>query len=418
MNGKKIHLGKSPVIKIQAGGSLVIRGWAEDTAMFSGDEFQVDEQEGNWSIIANGDLHLMVPIKATITVNEANGDVAIKNIENSVRLGQIKGDVVLQNLLSAETTRVFGDLSIRNLSDSCVVGEALGDVSFREVGDLSVRSIYGDCAVSFVNGSVEILQVMGDIVLRTINGDVTISEGRRDVNIRNIGGTCHVNSVHGDVRMRGGLSSGKHRLTADGDIVIRWPGDAPLVVEARAADIKNRLDLVDVIEENDMLGGSLGEGQTFLFLNSKGRIILNRAEAMKDENSQFNEKEFSFNFDLGQLGEYVTSEIDNHMANFSARMQTEFGPEFAARLEQTAQEAATKAEKATEKAIKQAEKAATRLRWQAGGDSWNSAYTGDQDQSSQKQKTSSKEQLQILHMVEKGIISPEEAATLLDALNN
>jgi phage/plasmid-associated DNA primase len=106
------------------------------------------------------------------------------------------------------------------------------------------------------------------------------------------------------------------------------------------------------------------------------------------------------------------------MANFSARMQKEFGPEFAARLEQTAQEAATKAEKATEKAVKQAEKAATRLRWQAGGDSWTSAHAGDQEQSSQKRKSTSKEQLQILQMVEKGIISPEEAATLLDALNN
>lgn len=418
MNGERIHLGKSPVIEIKAAGSLVIRGWTEDTVMFSGDDFQMDEQEGQLSIIANGDLHLMVPLKSAITVNEANGDVAIKNIENPVRLGQIKGDVVLQNLVSAETTRVFGDLSIRNLSDSCVVGEALGDVSFREVGDLTVQTIYGDCAVSFVNGSVEILQVMGDIVLRTINGDVTISEGRRDVNIRNIGGVCHVDAVHGDIRMRGGLSSGKHRFTADGDIVLRWPSDAPLIVEAMAAEVKNRLDLVDVVEENDMLRGRLGEGQTFLFLNSKGRIILNRAEAMRDDNSQFSEKEFSFNFDLGQLGEYVTSEIDSHMANFSARMQKEFGPEFAARLEQRAQEAAIKAEKATEKAIKQAEKAATRLRWQAGGESWNSAYTGDQDQSGQKQKTSSKEQLQILHMVEKGIISPEEAATLLDALNN
>jgi hypothetical protein len=418
MNGKRIQLGKPPEIEINAGGSLVIRGWTEDSAMLNGDDFQIEEQERVLSIVADGDLHLMVPLEAMITVNEANGDVAIKNIENSVRLGQIKGNVVLQNLLSAETTRVFGDFLIRNLSDSCVVGEALGDASFREVGDLTVQTIYGDCAVSYVNGSVEILEVMGDIVLRTINGDVTISEGRRDVNIRNIGGTCHVNSVHGDIRMRGGLSSGKHRLTADGDIVLRWPGDASLIVEARAADIKNRLDLVDVVEENGMLIGRLGEGQTFLFLNSKGRIILNLAEAVKDHTSQLNEKEFSFNFDLGQLGEYVASEIDNHMAYFSARMQKEFGSEFAARLEQTAQEAATRAEKATEKAIKQAEKAATRLRWQTGGDSWNSAYTGDQDQSRQKQKTSSKEQLQILQMVEKGIISPEEAATLLDALDS
>ncbi len=418
MDGERIHIGRAPMIEIKAGGSLVIRGWTEDTIMFGEDNFETDEQEGELSIIAAGDLHLMVPSKATITVTEANGSVVIKNIENPVRLGQIKGDVVLRNLLSVETTKVFGDFSVRNLSGSCVVSEALGDVNFREVGDLSVQTIYGDCAVSFVNGSVEILQVIGDIVLRTINGDVNIIEGRRDVNIRNIGGTCHVDAVHGDIRMRGGLSPGKHRLTADGDIILRWPEDAPLIVEASAADIKNRLDLVDVIEENGTLSGRLGEGQTFLILNSKGRIILNRAEAMKDDDNQFNEKEFLFKFDLGQLGEYVTTEIDNHMDNFSSRMQKEFGPEFAARLEQTAQKAANKAEKATEKAIKQAEKAANRLRWQAGGDSWASAYTEDQEQSSQKRKTSSKEQLQILRMVEKGIISPEEATTLLDALNN
>jgi hypothetical protein len=83
-------------------------------------------------------------------------------------------------------------------------------------------------------------------------------------------------------------------------------------------------------------------------------------------------------------------------------------------MEELALKAAAKAEKAAAKAMQQVEKTARQVRWQSDHPMWRPA-TPTPPSNKERQATEA-EQLKILKMVEKGIISPEEASTLLEAI--
>jgi hypothetical protein len=94
-------------------------------------------------------------------------------------------------------------------------------------------------------------------------------------------------------------------------------------------------------------------------------------------------------------------------------MENNFGPEFTARMEQQAMKAAAKAEQAAAKAVQQFEKSAKQMRWQSDHTMWKPATPTPPGKEAQ---ATAEEQLKILKMVEKGIISPEDASTLLEAI--
>jgi hypothetical protein len=219
-----------------------------------------------------------------------------------------------------------------------------------------------------------------------------------------------VTKVKGDIRLTGGLAPGKHHLIADGDIVLRWPENAPLHLEATASKIRNRLNLSDVVEEEGHLTGRIGEGETFLILEAKGRIILKDVQPSK-EWDDFDGTEFDFDF--SGIGQKISTEIATRMHDFSSMMEDNFGPEFSARMEQQALNAAAKAEKAAAKAVEQVEKTAKQMRWQSDHSMWKPAAPTPP---AKEQQATAEEQLKILKMVEKGTISPDEAAALLEAI--
>jgi hypothetical protein len=128
--------------------------------------------------------------------------------------------------------------------------------------------------------------------------------------------------------------------------------------------------------------------------------------------------DFDIDIDFGGLGEYFSTEINNRMSELSARMEKEFGPSFTAKIEQTAKEAANKAERAAERAVRKAEQAARKARYQADRSSWNAPQPPARPQSPKENKATEEEQIKILRMVENGIISPDEATTLLEAIDS
>ncbi len=151
-------------------------------------------------------------------------------------------------------------------------------------------------------------------------------------------------------------------------------------------------------------------------LTASGRIVLNEGRLV-DEKWDIDQKEaFDMDFmnDLANLGERVAAEVNHHMARFGTELETHFGPEFAQNISEKvswqAEKAARKAEAAAEKARQYAEREAARA----------AKYAPPPPRpprtEATKVKATAEEQLKILRMVEKGTISPDEASTLLEAL--
>jgi hypothetical protein len=125
----------------------------------------------------------------------------------------------------------------------------------------------------------------------------------------------------------------------------------------------------------------------------------------KWEKSDADDSEFDVTVDLGDIGQQIKAEMDRHMARLSKELESKFGPDFSRELEE---KLARKAEKAAQKA-KRAESSG-----RMAGMNMSSASTPPPGQ----KQASAEEQMKILKMVESGSITPEEAAMLLEVLED
>jgi hypothetical protein len=415
MAEKRFDVGREPTVLItDCKGDLVVRPWLELDVLAKG-EFEVEKLPQQLVFDSIGDLVLNVPEGASIHVTRGLGDVVIRNISGDVSLESVSGDLILNNLGGAKVGYVASDLVAKNFSGPLSVQKVDGDVVVRNIdGDTSLELVKGDILAQFISGTLNIAEVVGDINIRSVSGDVKIVDGRRDANLRNIGGQCVVKSVAGDTRLLGGLGPYSHSLSARGDFVLIWPLDAPLLLEAEASSINNRLPLLDLEESAGKISGRLGDGKTQLSITAGGRLVLKEAQMISKKWDAGGEQLFDFDFisELSSLGAKISSEVNEQVARVTTEIENNFGPDF---MHQMFAQFSQKAEAAAEMARKASERESARASAARQKHTERPKAAPAKDVSSDT-GTSSEAQLKILKMVEKGIISPDEANMLLEAL--
>jgi DUF4097 and DUF4098 domain-containing protein YvlB len=419
MKNESFKTGKAPHITIsECNSDLLIRGWQDQEVVAKGDDFKVSETDQGITVISRNRLRLMVPADATLSVTQVNGDLSARSVTGVTEISSVTGDAVLASLGDVKVQTVHSDLSLKKIEGAVEVDRVHGDVIARNVHSLTVNVVHGDLSARYVEGTARLGEVMGDINLRNVTGDVTIDKGRRDANLQYLEGLTSVSDIRGDIRLRGSLNEGKHNFTAAGDIIVRWPEDAPLNITATAPKIVNKLRFDEVAEAEGTLTASLNGGHTFVSLAAKGSIILRsiRVAEEKWEWDQTVDADFDFAIDLDGLGERISSQVNEQIARVTSDLESKFGPEYsqkmAERIAKKAERAAAKAERAAEKAMRRAERHMRRVSFQGRRQRRRSPSAET------KKKASSEEQLKILKMVEKGIITTEEASTLLEALES
>lgn len=410
MSNKRYELGKAPHIFVaECTGDLVVRGWGDSAVLVKG-AHDGSEEEGMLKLRAQGSLQLRVPAGSTLSVKTVHGDLLVKGVEGELHLPQVVGDLALKSVGAVDVGTVHGDLTVRQANGPVQLVEVMGDLALRNVGAITITTVHGDLSARYVDGDVRVEEVMGDVSLYTVNGNAGIRQGHRDVNLNNLSGSVEVAEALGDIRLVGGLAPGKHHLTARGDVVIRWPTGSALNVIATAPRVMNRLPLESVQEEEGRFSGQIGDGDTTLILSAGGRVVLKEIDAAQRDVDFTAEWTFGTDFaevgaELAGLGAEITNELNAHLNEFSRHLDERLGPDFAQKM---ADHAAQKAERAVQRAMRQAERA----RKQAGA--WTPAPTPRKAR--KEPQASTDEQMKILDMLEKGIISVEEADTLLKAL--
>jgi hypothetical protein len=413
--------GKTPWVTVErCGGNLLVKNWADSRIAVEGNH-EAEESEGMLTIRSGESLTVWFPAGTSLTVGVVEGDLVAKGIDGELQVESVNGDFALKAAgAGASIGVVHGDLAVRSVEGPLKLGTIHGDVACRNVGALQIEAVHGDFAGRYVEGDAALAEVMGDIALDTVNGDVAIGYARRDANLSNLGGLVDVKQSDGDIRLRGSLIAGKHHLTADGDIVVRWPAAAPLSVHARANSFANRLALEELEEQMDKesgkktLTGRIGDGEPVLVLEAGGRVVLKETgEAGSWEHEFVNgvtgwtNSAVGAAIDLSGVAEQISTEIGAKMAEFGARMEERFGGEYAQRM---AEKAARKAEHAVARAAKRMEQEQRR------GYGFPPPPPPASPPKPARKQPSADEQVKILSMLEKGIISVEEAETLLRAL--
>lgn len=407
MSKERLETGKTPSIYIdQCEGDLSIRGWSEPAIEPKG-EYQLEKTDEGYRLSGSGSLRINVPMESTISIGRVRGSLSFRQVVGAFSCDYVQGDVSLSHTGDSSLGVVHGDLSARNTVGAMTAAEVNGDVALRGVGGATFNAIHGDLSARIINGDVRIDSIHGDADLRTIEGDVTVAQGFRDINLAHIAGLVNVTGVTGDIRLRTALAGGDHRLEARGDIVVRWPVDAPLNLEASGPQIDNRLRLEDLLEEKERLTGRIGKGDVNLALKASGRIVLREAESAEEQWSAYGkDMEFDLGFDMTGIAARIETEMNNHLARVTRDLETKFGAEFGQRM---SEKFARKSEKAAERGRRRVD---TRGR-PSGGADFSSAQSG-----AARKASSTEEQLKILKMVETGKITPEEAGMLLEALEN
>jgi DUF4097 and DUF4098 domain-containing protein YvlB len=411
MGKGRLETGKAPQIFVGAcDGDLVIRGGAEPALLVRG-EYTAEEKAGGYHLTGRGDLRLVVPSGATVSVEEVSGKLIVKGVAGACEVGRVYGDAVLSMDGPTRIEAVHGDLSARNV-DALAVGEVHGDTDARRAGGLAISAVYGDLVARQIAGPVTVEEVSGNVDVRSADGNVAISRAHHNANVFYAKGQVTLRRVDGDVCLRGALSPGNHAVAARGDIIVRWPANAPLNLVAAGRQIDNRLPLQDIVEKDGRLTARLGSDGANLTLSADGRVSLKEGDP--DEKWEFGPEgeEYQFEavmegFDMENIAAKIEAEVNNHLARVARDFETHLGPEFGQRM--------------AEKAARQAERAAERVERSRRKSDWRgraaaSAAAAEAAPTPSRRTASPEEQLKILKMVESGAITPEDAGMLLEAL--
>lgn len=415
---QEYELGKAPQINVpNCGGDLIVKSWERSTVLVKESDAQVIEDDDGLTINSYGRLQLYLPEYANLDAETVRGDAILKNLQGAITMKTVNGDVILVNLGQATLEAVRGDLSAKHVKDSVTAVTIHGDAIFRNVGSISLQTVHGDFSARYVNGSVDVITVNGDISLRQVTGDASIKHGHRDANLRFLNGATNIGEINGDVRIYGELPASKHYFQAGGDIVLRWPPSVPLQLTAQGRQILNRLPFDEVAETEEGFTGILGSGGPVVNLQANGRIILKELYVVREEweHHQAEDPDLDFTIDFEGLGAQINAQVSEQLSRLSLELENKFGADFtqniAEKISRKAEQAARRAEEAAERARRRAEK----HRGSHFGPRPGRPPTPPRPP---KPKATPEEQLKILKMVEQGIISPEEANTLLDALEN
>jgi hypothetical protein len=377
-------------VKIEVSGALtvIIQSIGGDLRMSGGKGNQFEAQapeEGALQVEPDGDkivitcrssCLMFLPADTRVEAEQIGGNARVTGINNELMIKTAGGDLSLRRVGRSTFELVGGDLHARNVS-----------------GDLTVDRVGGDVVAESVKGDAHLRTIGGDLVLRKVEGTVETSVGGdASLALASIGGTQSV-------------------IQAGGDISCWLPEDASATVTVRAGgDMALPTDIErESSDEETIL--RLGEGEATIELSAGGDLWL-----------QVGTRELDFTDDM--VGN-VIGDVDARIAEMEARFNAIGAGIYAFDAERIGERVRRSVERARRKAVKaqaQAEKQVAKLekaRARAARKVAESKRRHKITFSAHEPRepvVSEEERLAVLRMLEKGMISVDEAEELLEAL--
>jgi len=193
-------------------------------------EVRIPRSRGSRYFMDETDLTIRVPRNSHIGVKGVSTDAEVKEVNGSVEVGVVSGDV----FLDGGTDRIV-----------------LQTVS----GEIELRDASGRIRLKSVSGDIESYNTSGDSTYGSVSGGILVENGGSELKIESVSGDIEVvktdflaingHSVSGDIEIRGDMKqggsiefsnvSGSIRLRLGGDI------DAHFDLETGSGSIRNRI---------------------------------------------------------------------------------------------------------------------------------------------------------------------------------
>jgi hypothetical protein len=448
MSVQRLDLGPEPHLKIgTCSGTLQVRGSDRTEIKIDGmvpGEASI-ETSGSVATIDNlqSSVVITIPEGGTIELGQVKGDLDIKDITGAVLANQVSGNCMLRRAgrLSitgsvggtlrareidgpTEVNDVFGDclvrqadsvtitgvvrgsLEVRDINEPVQAGEVLGNCSARQVAGLTVGAINGEASIRAVEGGVTLGSIGGEVTLRDIEGPVTVEAVGGDLLGRNVSFGIVVSRISGDLALRTGFKpetqSRFDRIAGDATIRIPANHNVRFVMPA-GTDLHLSRDLETTTDGEQTIVTS-GESLAAVTLSTGGSVII------KTYDPDTLDEEFAATFDdeFDAYWETITTQIEERLETNWDDLPERVRTGVEAKLD-SARRHMQAAQRKAEQAIKRAGRHATGIPPAAVGPVF-------ERERSKNQPISDEERLAILHMLETGKISVQEAQELLSAL--
>lgn len=155
-------------------GDLRVAGWERNEVMAKtdGDSLELVAEGGEVRVACDENLILYLPRPANLHVDVVRGDASLQALSGAVRLGEVAGDLSLNDVESVSLTLVAGDAVFRNVG-RLQIETISGDFALRGGrGDCLVRHVGGNASVRDVEGAAELEAIGADLYLRNVRGGV------------------------------------------------------------------------------------------------------------------------------------------------------------------------------------------------------------------------------------------------------
>ena len=365
-------------------GNLVVRGAEEQQITIhvqgKADDVVLEREGETFTLTTHANCRLACPRGTTLTVAECAGNLKVEGVEGPVAIGDTHGNVDLRAVGPTALEQTLGNLRVH-----------------RVAGELRAQTTRGNARVSQVEGALLLSQVDGNLATEGLQGGLTVER------------------VRGSVRLGPPFSPGQtYQLSNSGNLTVRLPADVSLRLALRAGGkIRSHVPDLTLEDVDGEMQGVLGTGEASLEAQVGGNISLQPLEPEEGLESDFAAG-------LEGLGARIEEHIALAMAEVGARLEESLShiDDQAIRqrveraTEKTLRKAGQVAGQARRKAEQEAERA--RLRAERAERSWRRA-SGRKSRSKQEPATD-EERMRVLRLVEKGKITPEQAADLLAAL--
>jgi hypothetical protein len=383
MDRIELETTSSPTIKFEKiKGSLRLKGW--DRPAFradcdSEDAHTIEQTDDLLTMTSTTGCMVRVPMESTLQVGEVTGDLMIKSAEGQITAESIRGQVMAKSVGPLQINEVRGHINARGIE-----------------GDFSCQEARGNVNLQDIEGSITLGRARGNLVIKGYCAGVTAAaDGNTTLKLETF--------CDGDIQVKSGGNI-SCRLTPE--------ANASIILKSKSQHIRVKQEAgTEILKtpEHEIL---VGDGETHILLEANGNIDI----TIPGENEFDWEYEFDMGSDIAAMAEDITmvvteqleTQLDalgdhlNSLSDNLSSLNPEISEKTRARIEAKRSKLERKLAKVERRAAEKARQASRRI---------SRRYSVKPSE-----PVSDEERQKVLEMLQKKLISVQDAEALLAAL--
>ncbi len=314
----------NPIIHIKAYGGVKIEGVDETQVQCEIDAPQLAtliEENGHVYLTANSSCNVTVPMASAIEIEKGMGSISIHNIQGSVRIEKVLGNLVMDGIDSARVEKIGGNCAIRNASGAVHLGKVGGNLIIDKAGSLYCEKVGGVCKARDIGGDFKVDKVGGGFKAEHITGLTGVSRVGADFQAADLalGDDLHAG---GDIRIA--------RLSFKNDVALFAGGDVVLSLDDSVEGARMGLNSggyhIRIIHEDDDVSVEakkydyeFGNPRFHVEITAGGKVLI--GEALDEEVGSVGDLSGFFAYEESALNEMIKERVESATRRAEAKIK-------------------------------------------------------------------------------------------------